>query len=169
MSFPAISKLSWIRDSVLLPTCFGLWNNVQSISLLVLTIFAMWHLEWEKACARDFLLPPSMLYFGPAEIRTHFRFIFDSKGREFRLSQVVTRAWETVSELGRQLMLFCWSGLNNIRHPQNCRTHSNVNKSSARATQTEFPWCIWILLCWCVLFGRLSIPRWGYLKIWFVS
>ena len=95
-------------------------------SLLVLTIFAMWHLEWEKACPRDFPLPPSMLYFGPAEIRTHFRFIFDSEGRESRLSQVVTRAWETVSESepGRQFMLFCWSGLNSIRHPQNCRTRT---------------------------------------------
>jgi hypothetical protein len=102
-------------------------------SLLVPTIFAMWHLEWEKACPRDFPLPPSMLYFGPVKIRTHFRFIFDSEGRESRLSQVVTRAWETVSESGRQLMLFCWSGLNTIRHPQNCSTHPDVNKSSARA------------------------------------
>ena len=48
------------------------------------------------------------------------------------LGRTIGQAWKTISDPARQLILFCWCGLNSVRHQRNCIAHPNLNKSSAK-------------------------------------
>ncbi|KIL58849.1 hypothetical protein M378DRAFT_1023849 [Amanita muscaria Koide BX008] len=104
-----------------------------TFSPLVPNTFASWWLQWEEAFPAGFPLPPSMRHFGPVNMNSAARFIFDSTQQESNLSKAITRAWEAIPDPSRQLMLFCWSGLRSVRLLRNEIAHPNMENSSAKA------------------------------------
>jgi hypothetical protein len=76
-----------------------------------------------------------MRHFGRTSknfVRSGSAFAFDSSGQETNLSRIIFQAWEAISDPARQLMLFCWCGLNCIRPQRNRVAHPNVDILTAK-------------------------------------
>jgi hypothetical protein len=74
-----------------------------------------------------------MRHFGPVKMNSAARFIFDSTQQESYLSRAITRAWEAIPEISRQLMIFCWSGRHSVRLLRNEIAYPIMENSSAKA------------------------------------
>ncbi len=92
-----------------------------------------WWLQWHEFSPSDFPLPPSLRHFGPVNLITHGRFIFDPlTGQESELSQAIHEAWDILPNTVRQLMLFSWAGVQSVRSMHIDVTHPDLGKFTAK-------------------------------------
>jgi len=79
-----------------------------------------------------------MCHFGPVRNNSAAQFILDPITQyETPLSRAITSAWEAIPDISRQLMLFCWAGLQSVQLHQNEIAHPNIGNASAEEILTQ--------------------------------